>query len=194
MNRRELEQALEAIHPRCFGWALACCGHDRDEAEEALQASYLKALDGSARFDGRSALRTWFFGVVKRTAMERRRRRFRLRLGLDRWLAARPRAESGPTPEALTDAAERHERLRSLLSELTPRQRELLHLVFYQELTIEEAASVLEVSLGTARTHYERGKARLRRSLARAEKDDERSRPVRAETERPVLGSQTIRD
>jgi RNA polymerase sigma-70 factor (ECF subfamily) len=41
----------------------------------------------------------------------------------------------------------------------------VLHLVFYQDLSIAEAADVMDVGLGTARTHYERGKARLRQLL-----------------------------
>jgi len=53
-----------------------------------------------------------------------------------------------------------------MLLRLSPRQRELLHLVFYQELTIEEAAGVLGISVGSARVHYERGKAAVRRMLA----------------------------
>ena len=51
------------------------------------------------------------------------------------------------------------------LSKLSGRQREVLHLVFYQDLTIAEAATVLGVTLGSARVHYERGKARLRELL-----------------------------
>ena len=48
---------------------------------------------------------------------------------------------------------------------LPARQRELLHLVFYHDLSIAEAAGILGVAVGTARTHYERGKARLRQWL-----------------------------
>ena len=75
---------LEAFHGSSWGWALACCLWDRSEAEEVLQTAYLKALDGRARFDGHSSERTWFFGVIRRTAVEHRRRHFARRLALRR--------------------------------------------------------------------------------------------------------------
>jgi RNA polymerase sigma-70 factor (ECF subfamily) len=186
MDHRDMEKELEAIHQSCFGWALTCCGWNRDEAEEALQASYLKALEGRASYDGLSSLRTWFFGVVKRTAAEKRRRRAARSFGLGRWLSHRPALGPEPTPETLSHEAEDRRLLRRLMASLTPRQRDLLHLVFYQELTIEEAAGVLDVSLGTARTHYERGKARLRHMLMRAEKNDEESTRQRQTASRTV--------
>ena len=57
------------------------------------------------------------------------------------------------------------------LQHLPARQRETLHLVFYQELTLNEAAKVMSISIGSARQHYERGKKRLRELLDREEAD-----------------------
>ena len=71
----DLETELEHLHSRSFGWALSCCGWDREEAADVLQTTYLKVLDGRARFGNRSLFSTWLYGVIRRTAMERRRRR-----------------------------------------------------------------------------------------------------------------------
>src|SRR6266702_1393593 len=76
-----------------------------------------------------------------------------------------PSAPPAPDPGSIADASETGEQLRAALQKLSARQRELLHLVFYQDVTIEEAATVLGISVGSARTHYHRGKARLRRLL-----------------------------
>jgi RNA polymerase sigma-70 factor (ECF subfamily) len=122
----------------------------------------VKILDGRARFAGRSAFKTWLFGVIRRTALEQARRRWRRRLGLDRW-----RHERDPVDDPPAGQDETGDRLRQALETLSSRQQEVLHLVFYQEMTIEEAAEAAGLKLGTARTHYERGKARLRRLLSR---------------------------
>jgi len=168
MRRTELERDLERFHPASFGWALACCGWNREEAQDVLQTAYLKAIDGRARYNGHSSMRTWFFGVVRTTAKERRRYSVVRRSALMNWFRGQGAPEPVPTPEHLTSAASRQAELQRLLARLSSRQRDLLHLVFYQELSIEQAAEVLGVTVGTARTHYERGKARLRKLLSGA--------------------------
>ena len=160
-----LEGALEALHPASFGWALGCCGFNHEEADDVLQAAYLKVLDGHARFEGRSSLKTWLFAVIRRTASERRRGAWLRRLALARWYDARPRPEAVAGPEALAGRAENVQALRRALLALPRRQREVLHLVFYEEVSVEEAAAVMGVSVGSARRHYHRGKAHLRERL-----------------------------
>jgi RNA polymerase sigma-70 factor, ECF subfamily len=140
---------LAALHSASFSWALACCGYDRAEAEDVLQTAYLKMIDGRAKFDGRSSLRTFLFAVIRNTAADARRRSFVLRL-----FAPAPAA---PPPDASVDRA----RIIGALQKLSPRQREVLELVFYHDHSVEEAAGVMGVTVGSARQHYDRGKTRL---------------------------------
>ena len=167
MDRAELERELERLHAACWGWALACCAHDRDAAEETLQSAYLRILSGKARFDGRSSLRTWVFGVIQRTALEERRRDVSRR---SREHAEEHESDSAadPTPGAdlVIERSEANATLLAALGALSPRQREVLHLVFYQDMTIEEAAAVMNISLGSARTHYDRGKRAMALALS----------------------------
>jgi RNA polymerase sigma-70 factor (ECF subfamily) len=171
MSTDDVAAQLEQLHAAAFGWALSCCGWDRPAAEDVLQASYLKILDGRARFDGRSAFRTWLFGVIRRSAAEARRRAVLWRwLPLARLLLGPQGADERADSETALVRADEAARLAGALARLPTRQREVLHLVFYEDLTIAEAASVLGVALGTARTHYERGKSALRRMLKEHER------------------------
>jgi len=157
MERAELESELRAHHVASFGWALSCCRDDPHSAEDVLHETYLRVLDGRARFRGESAFRTWLFGVIRQVARAARRRAALRNLLLLRAYAAEPPPLAGDAPP---EAA-----LRTALRQLPTRQREVLMLVFYQELTIAEAAQALGIALGTARAHYERGKAALRTAL-----------------------------
>lgn len=164
MDVAGLQTELERIHAETYGWALSCCSRDPAEAEATLQTAYLKVLQGKARFGGRSSFKTWFFAVVRRTAADRRRRRLLRAVRLVSIDAA-----SGATSPARTVESVYRSEVRDLLvaalAALPRRQREVLQLVFYHELTVAESAEVIGVSVGSARTHYERGKSRLREIL-----------------------------
>jgi len=160
MDDVELRRQLERMHAECFGWAMACCGRDSDDAEEILQTVYLKVLDGHAHYDGRSSFRTWMFGVIRRTAASQRRTSWLRGLLLDRdGESVRPEAPS--PPDANVESDSRSQTLRNALAQLAARQQQVLQLVFYHDLTVDEAAAVMGTSVGSARTHYARGKARL---------------------------------
>jgi RNA polymerase sigma factor (sigma-70 family) len=162
MERSELERELERLHAESWGWALACCARDRELAEEALQSAYLRILTGRARFDGRSSVKTWVFGVIRRTAQDEARFWRARHTGTEE---ATEVADPAPGADATVERLDETAALVTALAGLSPRQREVLQLVFYHGMTIEEAAGVMHVSLGSARTHYERGKKALAERL-----------------------------
>ncbi len=153
-----LIEVLEAQHADNYGWALACCDWRQSDASDVLQEAYLRVLDGRAQFSSKASERTWFFGVVRRVAQEQRRKAQRW------WKPGWATEAEEPQTELEDDVAQADAEARALreaLMQLSARQREIMHLVFYAELTLEEAASALDIGLGSARTHYHRGKQKL---------------------------------
>ena len=165
MEQCDLERELERLHSESWGWALACCRRDREMAEDVLQSAYLKVLAGRSGFNGDSSFKTWVFGVIRWTARtERRRRLVWFRRGADSD-AVNDVADPVRGADSVVEDADRRASLTKALAGLSQRQREVLQLVFFHDMTIEEAAGVMKVSLGSARTHYERGKKALAQRL-----------------------------
>ena len=169
MDIEELTAELEKEHASSFGWALSCCRRDRTEAEEVLQTVYLKILQGKARFRGEASFKTWMFAVIRKTAATEYRKSFlrKLRLASNPSPTERIALEEGPT--TTFEKSEAQKRFQLALDQLPARQRETLHLVFYEDLSLREAAEVMGVSIGSARQHYERGKKHLREFLEQTE-------------------------
>src|SRR5437868_15404360 len=124
MDDSDLRGELERLHAASFGWSLACCRRRREDAEDILQTSYLKVLEGMARFDGRSGFKTFLFGVIAKTAAAHRRRLWRASLPRER--GPRIDAVADPDPESAAASAQNAERLLSALARLSSRQRRVL--------------------------------------------------------------------
>lgn len=165
MEQEKLRAMLEKHHTDAWGWALHCCERDRDEAEATLHTAYVSVLNGSASFGERSSFKTWLFGVIRTTAWRRKTNLWRRLRRLTGETAGNPSREPGL--DAGIYRSELKEKVVEVLECLSRRQHQVLHLVFYQDLTIEEAASVLGISVGSARTHYHRGKQGLRQELVK---------------------------
>jgi RNA polymerase sigma-70 factor, ECF subfamily len=158
LDDASLREALETHHVESYGWALSCCRRRREEAENVLQLVYVKVLSGKAVFDGKSSFKTWLFAVIRKTAAHEFRMELFRRLRMSRI----------PKAPHENPAGDRHGvevRLKEALGKLPARQREVLQLVFYHDLSIVEAAKVMGVGIGSARTHYERAKKQMRRRL-----------------------------
>lgn len=159
----ELHTKLMQLHSASFAWAMACC-RNRETAEEVLQTVYLKVLGSHARHNGSSSFRTWLFSVIRNAAIDQQRKRSKARV---------ENFDSNSLPDQASSSVnqldlERDDELiqiRQAMADLPDRQREIAHLVFYEDLTVSDAAQVMGVSKGTASQHYARAKETLRRSL-----------------------------
>ena len=173
MDDAQMRAELEQLHAASYGWALSCCDRDAALAEDVLQTAYLKVLQGRARYGGQSAFKTWLFAVIRHTAADERRRHWLRRLKLVAYGREHAEAVNPAVAAGRLEQSERRQMFRQALAALPHRQQQVLHLVFYQDLTVQQAAEVMGVSIGSARTHYERGKQKLRQWWKNAEVQNE---------------------
>jgi RNA polymerase sigma factor (sigma-70 family) len=153
MDRTRLERLLNEHHRDAFLWAGQCCRYDHEEGKEVLQMAYLKILEGKAVFGGQSAFKTWLFSVIRFTAIDHLKKKVPFE-GLE---TLQLMDEEQAEPDEIN--------YRAFLSRLPERQHEVLLLAFYHNLTLAMIADLMELHIGTVRTHYERGKEALREMI-----------------------------
>lgn len=164
-QKADIEELLAQYHDASYGWAMACCQRNVEEAKETLQITYLKILEGKAVPPTGNQFKPWLFRVIRNTAVDlQRKRRVRVRLRLQ---FSRVQKEETPLPFHAGD--DQQAEIAIAMKKLSKRQMELLHLVFYQGQTLAEAAQILGLSVGTTRSHYARAKEKLRLLLQSSE-------------------------
>lgn len=164
MQRDELQIQLAELHSDSYAWAVRCCAGDHLAAEEVLQESYLKVLRKIKGFKAQASFKTWLFAIIRYTAIDYVKAKSKRR-------TVRIEDQDGDlsilelSKDSALDNGQLQLIFRQALAQLSPQQKQMLHLVFYQNCSIQEAAEIMGIQLGTARTHYERGKNRLRQLL-----------------------------
>ena len=150
MNRSQLDSFLQSHHREAYLWARQCCGFDGELAKDVIQQVYLKVLEGKARMKTADHPKTWLFSVIRFTAIDELKAK-----GKWKW----QELEHELVWKELPEEGESYE---GLISRLPKMQQEVLLMVFYHDLTLEQAAAVLQLHIGTIRTHYDRGKKKLK--------------------------------
>ena len=136
-------------------------------AGDALQEATVKAWRATRRLDPERGFRAWFLRIVANTARNDRRSRSR-RAALAVRAAALPPAQE-LSPEAAAVTASEREVVVAALNRLSPADRLVVALRYFEELTQDEIALVLGCPTGTAKSRLSRAMARLRVVLADAE-------------------------
>lgn len=156
-----------------FVWRMVCrLGTRDDTAEDAVQDVFLAVHRRLAVFEGRSSIRTWLVGIVRRVLIERRRSTRRKPL------------DHAPPPEAPTDIdaledlgtegphehaahAQAVRLLYELLDGLDEDKREVFVLVELERLPVAEVAAAIEVNVNTVYSRLRLAREKFDAALAR---------------------------
>ena len=148
--------------------------NDQADASDVVQEVFLKIFRNVGSFRGDSTLRTWVYRIAVNESHNRRRWLFRHRRGEtgieetfdDSDGREKPLMDSGETPFDFTVNREAQVLLEEALAEINPVFRAALVLREVEDMSYEEIAEILEVSIGTVKSRIVRGREALRRNLA----------------------------
>jgi RNA polymerase sigma-70 factor (ECF subfamily) len=132
-------------------------------ADELMNETMLELWRGAARFGGRSTVSTWLFGIARHKAIDHLRRMRNGDLGED-MLAEVP--DPSPSPEDSLEKATLGELVGRLMNQLSAEHREVLHLAYREEMSVEEIAGVVDCPVNTVKTRMFYARKRLKTLLA----------------------------
>lgn len=148
--------------------------NDPSDAADVAQEVFLKVFRNLEGFRNQSSLRTWIYRIAVNEAHNRRRWSFRHRRGeisLEEFFdhsesRERPLVDASESPFDFAMNQEAQLLMEEGLAAVSPVFRAALVLRELDELSYEEIAEVLDVSVGTVKSRILRGREALRRYLA----------------------------
>ena len=182
-DERAFEQLVERYHDPLLRLALGYV-RERSLAEEAVQETWVQMIRSLDRFEGRSSLKTWIFGILVNVARHQQRRESRSlpfsavfrrdderavelderRFGRQgEWI--QPPASWAGIPEEQLLGAETRARIEAALAELPPKLREIAVLRDVAGWTSDEVCQLLNISAANQRVRLHRARTAIRQRL-----------------------------
>jgi RNA polymerase sigma-70 factor (ECF subfamily) len=149
------ETLLAAYQDKVFRLCYSMLG-DRAQAEDAAQESFLRIWKALDRYRGDAALGTWIFSITRNvclTAISKRRRT----------------APIEEAERAKPEAPDRQRDIHRVVRELPENYRQVVMLFYMEDRSYEEVARMLDLPIGTVKTHLHRARLQLATILKEAD-------------------------
>ena len=171
-SSRQLQQVLSNGLPPLYRRAYRLLGNKAD-AEDAVQDALLAAYKNMSQFRGDAQISTWLTTIVINCARMHLRKRSRhihvsldSRIGEEReYSLSDTLVDHRPSPEDECHRAWANARLTESAARLSPTLRRAFHLRYVDHLSVDEAARVLRVPIGTVKAQTARARAKVLKSI-----------------------------
>jgi RNA polymerase sigma-70 factor (ECF subfamily) len=167
------EELVNRYERKIFRLTMNITGN-REDAEDAMQDAFLKSFSHLKTFQGDSRFYTWLVRIAANEALMRLRKRRPNQFSLDEPIAGNdedlmPREiqDWGPGPEQRFAQTEMREILSSVIEQIEPDYRMVFVLRDIEELSTEDTASVLGLSVPAVKSRLLRARLKLRQKLNR---------------------------
>src|SRR6185503_6497266 len=147
-DRGAFEELFQSYKRRLMGYAYRMTG-DASRAEELVSDILVEVWKNASRFQERSSVSTWIFGIAHHKVVDEIRRRAGQGEAVD---VAEDLRDPAQSPESSVIEQDRNARLRGLMLRLTPEHREVLDLTIFQERSLEETAAIQDCPVNTVKT------------------------------------------
>jgi RNA polymerase sigma-70 factor (ECF subfamily) len=160
-----LDHLIETYQHRLMRYLLFLTGK-REVAEDLFQETWMRVLLRGSQYNGKARFDTWLFTIARNLVIDLSRKR--TMSSLDEMSDGRDDerpfeiAMTGPSPLEQFQERENCAEVSEVLLKLEPNYREVLVLRFYEELSLDEIATVTRAPLSTVKSRLYRGLAALK--------------------------------
>jgi RNA polymerase sigma-70 factor (ECF subfamily) len=157
-DRTAFAELYRRLQRPLFGYLMKLV-REREMVEDVLNETMLEVWRQAARFEGRASVNTWVFSIAHHRAVSRLRRK--RETSLDEETAAAIEDES-PTPDEHAETSDVNRLIGTLMEQLSFEHREILHLAYFQEFSVQEIADALDLPANTVKTRMFYARQRLK--------------------------------
>jgi RNA polymerase sigma-70 factor (ECF subfamily) len=170
-DRKAFEALYQVYYRRLFAYLFKVTRRG-ELVEELVNDVMLAVWTGAARFDGRSRVSTWIFGIAYHKALKALARAAAAPAAYASADASREEREpalaaASEEPESLITRRELASTLGKALGALSPEQRAVVELTYYYELSYHEISDIVGCPVNTVKTRMFHARRRLRELLPR---------------------------
>jgi RNA polymerase sigma factor (sigma-70 family) len=137
----------------------------REEAEEAAQDAFIKAYKSLGSFKGSATFKTWFFRIVYTTAISRVRGKHNHQVSLEDYNLSDHELLNVEDAVGQLNAEERAFHLHKAMDQLAPDERAILNLYYFEDLPVEEIATITDLSASNVKIKLFRSRKKLYEQL-----------------------------